>query len=175
MTETLILVDERNTTLGYAPRHECHAGDGHLHRAIVVVLVDRAHRVLLQHRKSALWDGYWDVTGATHTLHRQAGEESCVDAAQRCLVAEWGLERLDSALNVQFGFTYFERHGAFCENEYCFVVTGEYTGPVRVNPRHAYGFRWMNLEQCKDELLIPSSNFTPWARITLSRLSLPSA
>lgn len=175
MSETLILVDQDNATVGYAPRHECHAGDGHLHRAIVVVLVDRSQRVLLQHRRSALWDGYWDVTGATHTLQLGAGEENCIDAAHRCLRAEWTLEHGHPGLSVGFAFTYFERHGDNCENEYCFVVTGAYDGPASINPQHAYGCRWMELDDCKADLSNPASKFTPWARIALSRLTLPLA
>ena len=175
MTETLILVDEHNTTVGYAPRHDCHAGDGQLHRAIVVLLFDAAGRVLLQHRKSALWDQYWDVTGATHTLQLNDVEETCVEAAHRCLDAEWELGAIATPLAVRFGFTYFERHGAFCEHEYCFVVTGRYDGAVGINPQHAYGFRWIDLEECKDELFGPRSQFTPWAQIALSRLTLPLA
>jgi isopentenyl-diphosphate delta-isomerase len=173
MAETLILVDEVNTTVGYAPRQECHAGDGHLHRAIAVVLVDRAQRILLQHRKSSLWDGFWDLTGATHTLYVNGREETSIEAANRCLRSEWDLENFDTLLNVRFAFTYFERHGEFCENEYCFLLTGHYDGPVSPNPDRAHGFRWVELDKCKEEVAESSSAYTPWARIALSRLAFP--
>jgi isopentenyl-diphosphate delta-isomerase type 1 len=168
MHQTLILVDEANTTLGYAPREECHAGDGLLHRAVAVVLLDRQQRILLQHRRSPLWDGFWDLTAATHPLVSDGREESCLDAAQRCLSSEWNIE---TQLHERFAFTYFERHGVSSENEYCVVYTGEYDPPVSPNPDCAYGFHWLPFDACQQDLNESIRTYTPWAYIALSRMA----
>ena len=168
MHQTLILVDEANATVGYAPRDECHAGDGLLHRAVAVVLVDRTQRILLQHRRSLLWDGFWDLTAATHPLLANGREESCLEAANRCLASEWNIE---TQLRECFAFTYFERHGASSENEYCVVFTGDYDRPVSPNPQWAYGFRWLPLDVCRKDLSESTSTYTPWAQIALTQMA----
>jgi isopentenyl-diphosphate delta-isomerase type 1 len=167
MDQTLILVDNDNTTLGYAPRHVCHAGDGRLHRAVAVVLVDRTGRILLQHRRSPLWDGYWDLTAATHPLLHNDREETCLEAAHRCLASEWSIQ---TQLHERFAFTYFERHGDSSENEYCVIFVGGYDRPVSPNREWAYGFRWLTLEACLEHLQ-ESTAYTPWAQIALGRMA----
>lgn len=167
LDETLILVDTANTTLGYAPRGECHAGDGLLHRAIAVILVNSAGDILLQHRRSFLWDGYWDLTGATHTFCLDGREETCEEAAQRCLRLEWDI---DAPVTVTDAFTYFERHGDSSENEYCVVLTGRYDGPVVPQPAWAHGFQWTGAAACFAAAADPGSRYTPWARIALTRM-----
>src|SRR6266545_1446555 len=87
--QILILVDDHGNATGYAPRAVCHDGDGERHAAVAVVLFNAAGDVLLQRRRSSLWDGFWDITGATHPLHLAAGDESFEEAARRCLRAEW--------------------------------------------------------------------------------------
>lgn len=167
MAETLILVDRENTTVGYAPRRECHAGDGLLHRAVAVVILDGAGRVLLQHRRSHLWDGFWDLTGATHPLFADGREESPLEAAHRCLASEWNIA---APLRESFAFTYFERHGDWSEHEYCVVLCGRHDGPVDPNPDNAYGFRWVALHECLEDLIRSAPVYTPWAAIALPRL-----
>ena len=109
MEQTLILVDEFDNFLGYAPKSECHLGEGRLHRAIAVLLFNSRREILLQKRKSKLWDGFWDITGATHVLHHSSvsHNESYEEAARRCLGSEWNIAV--SSLDRIFGFTYFER------------------------------------------------------------------
>lgn len=167
LDQTLILVDKANTTLGYATRHECHAGDGRLHRAVAVVLVDRTQRILLQHRRSPLWDGYWDLTAATHPLFQHDREETCLEAANRCLASEWSIQ---TQLRESFAFTYFARHGDSSEHEYCVVFVGEYDQPVTPNPEWAYGFRWLPVEACGEQLK-ETAAYTPWAQIALDRIA----
>jgi isopentenyl-diphosphate delta-isomerase len=163
LDQALILVDDQNNTIGYASRRDCHSGDGLLHRAIAVVIADSTGRILLQHRRSQLWDRYWDLTGATHTLHVDGREESCVEAARRCLWNEW---HLDAPVYESFAFTYFEREGDWCEHEYCVVLVGRHDGEVAPAPEWAHGYRWATLDEC----LAESTALTPWARIAFEHL-----
>jgi isopentenyl-diphosphate delta-isomerase len=173
MEQTLILVDQHDRQLGYAPRRDCHQGEGLLHRAIVVVLVDAAGRLLLQQRRSSLWDGYWDITGATHPLHLDDRDESYLEAAQRCLADEWAV--VDAPLALVTAFQYFAPFGDHCEHEYCALLTGRWERPVRLNPAHGYAQRWLAPADCRAEMAAQPAQFTPWAHLTLAHLTGPTA
>jgi isopentenyl-diphosphate delta-isomerase len=168
MEQTLIVVDERDQFLGYASRAECHQGDGKLHRAIAVLLIDSARRVLLQQRRSALWDGVWDLTGATHPLHLADRDEDYQEAARRCLQVEW---HIDVPLERVLAFQYFAPWGDHCENEYCVLFVGRVDGSVTLNPDHGYALRWLDIDACLAEIRRAPERFTPWARIALEDLA----
>jgi isopentenyl-diphosphate delta-isomerase len=167
MEEMLILVDRSDTVVGYAPRRECHAGDGKLHRAIALLLFNREGNILLQRRRSLLWDDVWDITAATHPLHHSQYDESYEDASQRCLQSEWNIA---SSVERVLSFVYFERLREFCEHEYCVLLAGRYDGPARFNPAHAYDMRWVSFATCQLEIRQNPSEYTPWARIALEQL-----
>lgn len=166
--QTLILVDDSGQELGYAPRSACHRGDGLRHAAIAVVLYNAAGEVLLQQRRSALWDGVWDITGATHPLHLPSGDESYEEATRRCLRAEW---HVDPPVRHLLTFLYFERDGESAENEYCALYAGRFDAPIAPDPEYAYGMRWVPVETALAELRHEPRRFTPWARISLERLA----
>lgn len=164
MDQTLILVDPGDRWLGYAQRSVCHEGDGKLHRAIAAILFDAEGHILLQKRKASLWDGYWDVTGATHPLHLESHDESYEEAAERCIVTEWGIQ---TPLRRELSFTYFARFAEYCENEYCVVLTGQYDGTPAYNHEHAYDLRWVDPATCLQEMQREPQRFTPWAHHTM--------
>ena len=166
--QTLILVDPEDRWLGYGPRAVCHRGDGKLHRAIAVLLFNREGQVLLQERKSSLWDRYWDITGATHPLHLEDRDESYEEAAERCVVTEWGVR---IPLQRAFAFTYFSRYGESCENEYCALLTGRYDGRLEGNSDYAYSLRWIDVAACLQEMHREPERFTPWAHLALGGLA----
>jgi isopentenyl-diphosphate delta-isomerase type 1 len=163
VTQQLILVDELDTRRGYAPRDACHRWPGKLHRAIALVIRDARGALLMQRRRSGLWDGAWDVTGATHPLHTPAGDESYQQSAERCLRVEWGVE---VPLAPDVAFVYAARQGDQGERERCVLYTGQHEGPVRLDPAHGYAYRWCALEEARR--LEP---MTPWGAIVLERLA----
>lgn len=167
MDQQLIVVDATDKVVGYASRAECHWAQGLLHRAIALVLVNGEGQILLQQRRNHLWDGFWDITGATHPLHRGERDESYEEAAERCLLNEWGVHvEVDPA----FSFTYFATHGDECENEFCCLLVGRYDGPISHVPDHAYGARWLALQDLAAELFHKPDTFTPWGRVVVERL-----
>lgn len=160
--QTLIVVDAEDRVLGYAPRQECHLGAGRQHRAVAVALVDPSGRLLLQRRKAALWDGYWDIAGATHPLYTAAGEEGYEAAAARCLRAEWDVDAEPARVGV---FRYFAPFDGRCENELCVLLVAHHDGPVAPNPDHAYAMRWLRPAELANEIARDPEAFTPWARL----------
>jgi isopentenyl-diphosphate delta-isomerase type 1 len=163
VTQQLILVDEQDNRLGYASRDACHRWPGQLHRAIALVIRHARGDLLMQRRRSGLWDGSWDITGATHPLHTPEGDESYRQSAERCLRVEWGVE---VPLSCDFAFVYAARHGDRGERERCVLYTGRHDGPVRLDPAHGYEYRWCALDEARR--LEP---MTPWGAIVLERLA----
>lgn len=158
--QTLILCAEDGTFRGHASRRACHDGDGLLHRAVFLVVLDETGRLLLQRRRSALWDGTWDFAGATHPLVVDGVEESDDDAALRCLRVEWGVEAM---LTARGAFTYFARDGERAEREYCIVYTGIVDGPLHPDPAHVYAHEWDAWPTIRRRMDDDPAAFTPWA------------
>jgi isopentenyl-diphosphate Delta-isomerase len=167
MDQQLIIVDAADNVLGYASRTDSHWAQGRLHRAIALVLLNARGEILLQQRRNHLWDGYWDITGATHPLHQGERDESYVEAAERCLANEWGIR---AEIEPAFSFIYFATHGDECENELCCLLLGRYDGPISHAPDHAYGARWLALSDLAAELSQRPDTFTPWGRVIVERL-----
>ena len=166
MEQMLILVDHSDEIVGYAPRSTCHRGTGKLHRAITVFLFNSQGEVLLQRRKSRLWDGHWDIAGATHPLHYPGHDESYAEAGARCLQTEWGVR---TPLEHVVGFTYYARFHRSCESEYCVLLAGHQRGIVQMNPDYAYDLCWMNCQEFQRDIAEQPSLYTPWACIAAEK------
>ena len=163
MEQTLILVNNNDKILGYAPRSVCHIGKGKRHRAFVIALYNSKGEILLQRRKHALFTNLWDLTGASHPLRLRGRNESYGRAAARCVRDEFGL------IGISFrkigAFNYFAPQGKTCENEHCALIVGKYDGKVKANPKVAYGFRWASLEETLAEIRKRPESFVMWARM----------
>lgn len=160
MEQTLIVVDDKDNMLGYAPRIECHTGKGIRHRAFVILLYNKDKKILLQHRKHRLFDKLWDLAGASHPLHIDGRNDSYIEAASRCLKNEWGIENVK--LEKIGAFNYFKEDEKNCENEYCALIVGEYNGELIANQETAYGFRLVSLKQLLSEIEKKPESLTPW-------------
>ena len=165
----MILVDDEDNFLGYAPRGECHTGKGKRHRAFVLMLYNKDKKILLQHRKHKLFDKLWDLTGASHPLHVDGTNESYLESASRCLKTEWRIEGIK--LKVVGAFNYFSQYDEHCENEHCALIIGEYNGEVKINSDVAYDFRWVSLKQILSEVKKNPENFTPWLKDAIKLLN----
>ncbi|MDW8255254.1 MAG: NUDIX domain-containing protein [Chloroflexota bacterium] len=163
--QEVIACDEQGRPTGeYLDRAEAHRGAGRRHLAIVVLLLDGDGRALLQRRKHPLFDGLWDLTGATHPLRRPgARDETLEEAAQRCLEQEYAVVGRVEELRAIGGFAYYAPDGEQCENEYCHVVVGRLVGTIAPNAAAAYDARWVPLRELLRELDTEPARFTPWA------------
>jgi len=167
--QTVILVDDRDRILGYAPRNKCHKGRGKRHRAFVIFLYNKTKMILLQKRKHKLWDNFWDVTAASHPLRIGKSNESYLQATARCLKDEWGIDKMK--LKKIGTFRYFEKQKNYCENEYCSLFVGEYNGKLSIDPKYVYDFKWISLKQVLSEVKENPEAFTPWFRHAIKILS----
>ena len=126
----VIAVDEDGRDVGSVDLDAAHSGEGVLHRAFSILLVDGEGRFVLCRRseRKRLWGGVLGDTCAGHVL---AGE-GVVEAAQRRLVEEMGcLEELRAVGHV----VYRAEHGdKGCECEYCTILVGRAHGSLHPNP-----------------------------------------
>lgn len=169
MEQTLILVDNYDKILGYAPRNVCHTGKGKRHRAFVIALYNSNGEILLQRRRHALFTNLWDLTGASHPLRRQGRNESYGEAAARCVRDEFGIRGI--SFRKIGAFNYFAPQGKKCENEHCALIVGKYDGRVRPNPKVAYGFKWATLGATLREIRRKPESFVMWGRLGARLLS----
>jgi isopentenyl-diphosphate delta-isomerase len=160
MEQTLIVVDDKDNAIGYAPRSECHTGNGKRHRAFVILIYNKDKKILLQHRKHELFDNYWDLACASHPLHVNGKNEGYIEAALRCLKFEWGIEKVK--LRKVGTYNYFKSYNGSCENEHCALIVGECNGELKMNPEVAYGLRWVVLKELLSEIEENNEKFTPW-------------
>lgn len=166
--QILIVVDDKNKPLGYAPRGECHSGSGKKHRAFVTLLFDSQDNVLLQKRKHRLFDNRWDLTAISHPLHNDGHDETFQEASDRALVKEMGISHV---LIENIGaFNYFALDGENCENEYCAVLKGEYNGEYTPNPAEVYDVRKIPFKQFIASVRTKPNEYTPWAKLAASVL-----
>ena len=162
--QTLILVDRRDKSLGYESKEKCHTGLGKRHRAFVTLLFDDKNRILLQRRKHRLFDGFWDLTAISHPLYINGRNEVYQQASDRALKKEMGIGHV--AVDKVGAFNYFAKDGKNCENEYCTVLTGEYSGKFKPNNKEVYKAKWVGYEDFIEDIAKNPSKFTPWAKET---------
>jgi len=156
--ERLILVDLHDRPCGYASKAECHDGQGLLHRAFSLFVLNSEGQVLMQKRSSQkrLWPMYWSNSCCSHP---RKGETMEV-AAQRRLREELGI---GCDFKYLFKFYYQERYGKEgSEHEVCWVYLGWSDDPVHCNRNEIESWRFMKPATLNRLLSENPQQFTPW-------------
>ncbi len=164
--DLLITVDPRDQALEPRGKHDCHEGDGVLHRAFSVYLFDAQRRLLVQQRSEAkpLWPGHWANSCCSHP---RWGEET-LHAAERRVTEELGLQ---AALKPVFSFRYQARFGGQgSEHELCHVLIGSVHGSVNPDPEEVADFAFMEPARLDAELEESPNHYTPWLHIAWKTL-----
>lgn len=164
--ENLILVDEQDQPIGTASKHDCHHGEGRLHRAFSIFLWNGRGEVLLQQRSAQkpLWPEYWSNSCCSHPREG----ESVAEAAQRRLHEELGLT---CELRFLYKFIYRAQYGdTGVEHEYCRVFAGETDAPARVHPNEVAAVRYLAPDALTREIARAPERFTPWLKLEWQRI-----
>lgn len=154
----IVLVDKKDRKIGLKDKTESHLGKGDLHRAIVAFVFDSRGKLLIQRRskEKMLWPLYWECTIASHPRDG----ESYIAAGERRLKEELGftcnLKFLDKFQYAQI----YKKVGA--EREVCAVLVGEYNGEVNVNKKEVQEYKWIKVEELKEDLVKNPQNYAPW-------------
>jgi isopentenyl-diphosphate delta-isomerase type 1 len=166
MTDDLvILVDERDTPIGTAPRREVHGRDTPLHRAFSCFLFNDRGDVLLQQRAptKTAWPSIWSNTCCGHPLPGEPLEA----AVRRRLREELGLEAGELTLALA-DYRYRAEHRGVVENEICPVWIGRAVGEPRPDPSEAAAIMWLPWSRFVNGVRLSLDPFffemSPWCR-----------
>lgn len=162
--EEVILVNEDDEVLGTMPKMEAHE-KAVLHRAFSVFVLNGEGQLMLQQRAA---DKYHSPLLWTNTCcsHQRMGETN-IEAGRRRLREEMGFE---TDLKDLFSFIYrapFDN--GLTEHELDHVLLGNYSGEPRINPEEVASWKWMGLEEVRDDLQAHPANYTAWFRIVFER------
>lgn len=163
MSEQILIVNENDEIVGLDTKENCHLGNGILHRAITIFVINDKNEILLSKRSSLkkLWPNFWDTSCSTHIHQNETYEQ----AGERRLKYELGFS---CKLKIISKFRYqakFQNIGS--ENEICTLLVGNYAGNINSNPNEVSEYKWVNLEQLRNE--VDDFNNSPWLKIAFKK------
>ncbi len=154
--ELVALVDADDRDIGVAPKLQAHR-EGRLHRAMSVIIVNRAGETLLQRRALAKYHsgGLWTNACCSHP---RPGETPRA-AATRRLREELGIA---CALSPLFTTLYRARVGDLIEHELVHVFGGRHDGPATPDPAEVAEIEWRGLDALADDIEARPERYTVW-------------
>ena len=158
--EQVILVNERDEPIGLMPKLEAHE-KAILHRAFSVFVLNGNNEIMLQQRALRKYHSpmLWTNTCCSH---QRAGETN-IEAGNRRLLEEMGIE---TELKELFHFIYkapFDN--GLTEHEFDHVLIGYFEGNPQVNADEVADWKWMKIEDIKQDMAVNAMKYTVWFRI----------
>lgn len=164
--EQVVLVDENNIELGLMPKMQAHI-EGHLHRAISVLIYNSDGEMLIQQRSASKyhWPNIWSNACCTHPRK----DEDFMACALRRVKEELGL---DLILEEKFRFIYkaTDEQTGLIEHEYDVVYTGIYDGDVPFNMDEVRDIKWIVMNDLKNDIYQNSTKYSFWFKEILKQL-----
>lgn len=165
--EHVILVDEFDHAIGTMEKMEAHE-KGFLHRAFSILLFNTQGQLLLQKRARSKYHsaGLWTNTCCSHPLPG----ESVEDAAFRKLKQEMGIE-----LRTAFAYKFIYKvalDNQLIEHECDHVFTGTFNGTPHINSLEVEDWKFMDIAELKQDILIHPGNYTHWFKIIINHPEL---
>lgn len=162
--EQVILVTPEDQVIGTMPKLEAHE-KAELHRAFSVFVLNDKGETMLQQRAAHKYHSplLWTNTCCSH---QRLGETN-IEAGKRRLREEMGFE---TDLRELFSFIYkapFDN--GLTEHELDHVLLGYYSGSPEINPEEVAAWKWMGLEEIRQDLEDSPEQYTAWFRIIFNR------
>jgi len=158
----VILVNKNDKKIGLMPKMEAHK-KGALHRAFSVFIFNNKNELMIQKRNINKYHspGLWTNTCCSH----QKDGESNITAGKRRLLEEMGF---CVELNEIGSFIYnVGVDNGLIEHELDYILVGKYNGNVKINSDEVDNWKWMSLDNIKDDIRIRSKNYTEWFKIIM--------
>lgn len=158
--EKVILVNEKDEPIGLMPKMEAHE-KALLHRAFSVFVLNDKGEIMLQQRASHKYHSplLWTNTCCSH----QREGETNVQAGKRRLEEEMGFS---VELKELFNFIYkapFDN--GLTEHELDHVMIGYSNGDPVINPDEVESWKWMSIEDVKNDIDKNPEVYTVWFKI----------
>ena len=162
--EKVILVDTNDEPLGLMNKMEAHE-QALLHRAFSVFVLNDKNEVMLQQRASHKYHSplLWTNTCCSH----QRAGESNIQAGKRRLEEEMGFK---TDLKELFHFIYkapFDN--GLTEHELDHVMIGYSNQEPKINPEEVESWKWMKIEDIKNDMEIHPEIYTVWFKIIFDK------
>ncbi|CAM1363931.1 Isopentenyl-diphosphate Delta-isomerase 2 [Tenacibaculum litoreum] len=160
MKEQVILVDQQDNPIGLMEKIEAHE-KALLHRAFSVFVFNDKNELMLQQRAAEKYHSplLWTNTCCSH----QRDGESNIGAGKRRLQEEMGFS---CELEEVFSFIYkapFDN--GLTEHEYDHVMIGRFNDEPIINPEEVASYKWMPLEEVKNDIENHPEKYTAWFKI----------
>lgn len=165
--ELLILVDQNDLEIGNLSKDHCHIGEGKMHRAFSIFVINSKGQILLQQRseQKKLWPDFWSNSCCSHPRKG----ESTLEAAHRRLEQELGIQAdLKSLYKFEYRAKYLDI-GA--EHELCSVLVGHSDDTLSVNKNEINDCCWLSPSEIDELLAKQESLITPWFRMEWDTLT----
>jgi len=162
--EQVILVDKTDKQIGLMPKLEAHQ-KAVLHRAFSVFIFNDKNELMLQQRAHDKYHspGLWTNTCCSH----QRNGESNIEAGKRRLYEEMGFV---TDLKETISFIYkapFDN--GLTEHEFDHVMIGYYNDEPNINKDEVANWKWMALEDVKNDLNEHPEQYTIWFSIIFDK------
>ena len=164
MEEQVILVNEKDEQIGLMPKMEAHE-KALLHRAFSVFVFNNKNELMLQQRAA---DKYHSPLLWTNTCcsHQRDGERN-IEAGKRRLQEEMGFV---CELEEKTSFIYkapFDN--GLTEHELDHIMVGSYSENPQINREEVEAFKWMTLEEVKNDIALKPEIYTEWFKIIFEK------
>jgi isopentenyl-diphosphate delta-isomerase len=158
--ESVILVNQNDEQIGLMPKLEAHE-KALLHRAFSVFILNSKNEIMLQQRAHQKYHSplLWTNTCCSH----QREGETNIEAGSRRLFEEMGFE---TELKELFHFIYkapFDN--GLTEHELDHVMIGYYNDNPAINPDEVEDWKWMKIEEIKEDIEKQPKIYTVWFKI----------
>jgi isopentenyl-diphosphate Delta-isomerase len=158
--EKVILVNELDEPIGLMPKLEAHQ-KAMLHRAFSVFVLNDKKEIMLQQRAQHKYHSplLWTNTCCSH----QREGETNIEAGTRRLFEEMGFK---TEIKELFHFIYkapFDN--GLTEHELDHVMIGYYNDTPKINPDEVEDWKWMNIEEVKNDMVLHPEMYTVWFKI----------
>lgn len=164
MSETLIIVDEKDNIIGTEEKLKTHI-DGLLHRAFSVMIFNNKGQLLIQRRAANKYHsaGLWANSCCGHP---RPGEGN-MEAAKRRLQEELGFS-CDLVKISELKYSLKLQNGLY-EKEYTHIFAGTYGGILELNPNEVSEVKWENPAELQKKSTLMPERYASWFNLYLSK------
>ena len=162
--ERVILVNEKDEQIGLMPKMEAHE-KALLHRAFSVFVFNKKNELMLQQRAAHKYHSplLWANTCCSH----QRDGETNIDAGKRRLHEEMGfVTELENTVSFIYKAPF---DNGLTEHEFDHVMIGNYEDEPVINPDEVAAWKWMPLEDVKNDMQAQPEIYTEWFKIIFDK------